>query len=171
ILFNLLGNAIKFTDAGSVSVHVRRSPSIDKPGALRFEVRDTGVGIPESARKHLFERFVQADSSTSRTFGGTGLGLAICRQLTELMDGTIGFESQVGRGTVFHVDLVLDPAEEGEQQADDSAGPEGDAQRSLDILVAEDHPVNQRLLLAVLGTLGHRVTLATTGIEAVRSAR
>ncbi|MCP5433592.1 MAG: response regulator [Alphaproteobacteria bacterium] len=171
ILFNLLGNAIKFTDAGSVSVHVRRSPSIGKPGALRFEVRDTGVGIPESARKHLFERFVQADSSTSRTFGGTGLGLAICRQLTELMDGTIGFESQVGRGTVFHVDLVLDPAEEGEQQADDSAGPEGDTQRSLDILVAEDHPVNQRLLLAVLGTLGHRVTLATTGIEAVRSAR
>jgi signal transduction histidine kinase len=108
ILTNLVGNAIKFTERGEVVVKVDLLPGADAERVpLRFEVRDTGIGIPEAAHAQLFEPFAQADASTTRRFGGSGLGLAICRQLVEQMDGTIAFESAPGEGSRFTLALPL----------------------------------------------------------------
>jgi signal transduction histidine kinase/DNA-binding NarL/FixJ family response regulator len=107
VLINLIGNAVKFTEHGSVTVTVSHLPS----GRLRFAVRDTGVGIDLSFKAHLLEPFSQADASTTRVFGGTGLGLAICRQLVDLMDGTFDFTSEPGTETMFWFDIDLPAAE------------------------------------------------------------
>jgi signal transduction histidine kinase/DNA-binding response OmpR family regulator len=103
ILFNLVGNALKFTPAGEVFVSVRRAP--DDPGRLEFRVRDTGIGIPADRRDRLFKPFSQVDSATTRQYGGTGLGLAIAHRLTELMQGRIGVDSEPGRGSTFYFSL------------------------------------------------------------------
>ena len=108
-LVNLVGNAIKFTKAGEIVIEVRDRSSGGNP-LIHFEVRDTGMGIPEKTQKLLFEPFVQADSSTTRHFGGTGLGLSIVRKLVELMGGEIGVSSEVGVGSRFHFTLPLKPA-------------------------------------------------------------
>ena len=101
ILINLLGNAVKFTHAGTVSLRVRREDSPFYPPALRFSVSDTGIGIPDDKLAQVFERFTQADSSTTRRFGGSGLGLTISKRLVELMGGRIWVESTVDQGSVF----------------------------------------------------------------------
>lgn len=106
ILVNLIGNAVKFTEAGEVSVEVRLSPEADK---LSFSVRDTGIGIPSDRKERLFQAFSQVDASINRRFGGTGLGLAITKQLVELMGGSISVESEAGKGSTFHFDLDLEP--------------------------------------------------------------
>ena len=108
VLTNLVGNAIKFTSDGSVTVNIEVAG--DKPGCgriMRFEVVDTGIGISEDIQEKLFDRFVQADGSTSRQFGGTGLGLAICRELVTLLGGNIGCVSALGRGSTFWFELPL----------------------------------------------------------------
>ncbi len=105
ILLNLVGNAIKFTPSGAVSVSVFSLGEATGDHRLRIEVQDTGIGIPEEAIKTLFDEFTQADSSTTRQFGGTGLGLAICQRLTELMNGTIGVESEPGKGSLFWIEI------------------------------------------------------------------
>jgi len=111
VLMNLIGNGIKFTDKGGVSVEVVLvEGSADGIHRLRFEVKDTGIGMPEEVRAHLFEKFSQADSSITRRFGGTGLGLAISKQLVELMGGSIGVESRPGHGSIFHFTLPLTAA-------------------------------------------------------------
>lgn len=181
VFFNLVGNAIKFTDDGLVSVTVRQTGSEGGPPKLHFSIKDTGCGIPDHIRPHLFQRFAQADSSISRTYGGTGLGLAICKQLTELMGGTIGAESTPGEGSEFCFDIPLRPATAALKRP--AAAPEKpalqsapeqedqDAEQGLNVLIAEDHPVNQNLMLAIFKRLGHRVTIVENGAEAVRAAR
>ena len=183
ILFNLLGNAIKFTDAGSVHLQVDQ---IDTPPLTRLRVRDTGIGMDERTLAQLFQRFSQGDSSIGRRFGGTGLGLEISRALARRMDGEITVTSRVGQGSEFTVVLalpVLDPIEPGAPEA--AAGlpppplpaPEvvlGEPVRAanrLRVLVTDDHPVNRQFMQALLSCLGHEVLLASNGEEAVTIVR
>ena len=110
ILLNLLGNALKFTDRGSVSLTVSRDTAPAQRPHLRFEVGDTGIGIPADRLDHIFDRFTQVDSGDSRKYGGTGLGLSICKQLTQLMEGTIQVASELGKGSTFTVTLPFSTA-------------------------------------------------------------
>jgi PAS domain S-box-containing protein len=167
VLVNLVGNAIKFTERGRVTLSIRAGAP-DPSGAvpLRFEVRDTGVGIPPEVLPTLFRPFQQADSSTTRRFGGTGLGLAICRRLVEAMGGILGVESEPGRGSTFWFEVKLEPA--GEAAAESMAPREREPKvRGIRILVAEDNPVNRLLIGTRLRRAGHRVTVVEDGVEAV----
>ena len=178
ILVNLVSNAVKFTSNGFVALRVKREASMGEKVVLRFEVKDSGIGIAEDVQSRLFRKFEQADAATARTYGGSGLGLAICRQLTEMMGGHIGLVSAPGRGSTFWVTLPFDVVESesyGGPNNQDRKRPESQGSAalnpSLNILVAEDHPYNQKLMVARLGTAGHRVTLANDGVEAVEKAR
>ena len=172
ILFNLIGNAVKFTERGSVSVIGSHRALGGRAVELRFEVRDTGIGISEEARARLFARFVQADSSTTRKFGGTGLGLAICKQLTELMGGEIGVNSQPGCGSSFHFTVRCTEGEA--PKVSDAMGGKmasGLDGRKFRILVAEDNSVNQLFIKMLLGKLGHFVDVVADGAEAVEAVK
>jgi PAS domain S-box-containing protein len=175
ILFNLAGNAIKFTPSGEVNITISGLPAA-KPGHadLTITVRDTGIGIPEAMLPRLFTRFQQADSSISRTYGGTGLGLAITRELTSLMGGTIDVDSVEGEGSTFiirlPVEIVTADMAARMSVAVAPARVDGPAQ-PLRILLAEDQPVNQKLMIAVMERLGHKLAVAENGIEAIRKLR
>jgi len=171
VLINLVGNAVKFTQEGRVTLRVRREADAGGTPRIRFEVQDTGPGIPDEIQPRLFQEFTQADASTTRRFGGTGLGLAISKRLTELMGGEIGLESRVGEGSTFWVTLPL-PAAKTERigaseplRAAPPAGPLG-----LYVLVAEDNAVNRRLALALLAKLGCRADAVANGRQAVAAA-
>ena len=182
VLTNLVGNAIKFTDAGGVTISVHAAPGRGGSPHLRFDVRDTGIGISAEMQRRLFQAFTQGDGSSSRRHGGTGLGLAICRQLVELMGGRIGVESEPGKGSSFWFELPLcvptDPSGEAFPAAplpfrtsgsEASAGPNRAQllRPDLSILLAEDHPVNQRVASRMLAHLGCRVDLAADGRQAL----
>ncbi|GEM_PF-211158 len=165
ILLNLVGNAIKFTERGGVQVAVSPVDGGEDGVTLRFDVIDTGIGIPEPVRARLFQSFAQADSSIARRFGGSGLGLAICRQLLEQQGGSIGVDSRPGTGSRFWFMLRFGRA---------SAVPDRTApvvpsgpRRSLSILVAEDNSVNRMVAVGLLERDGHRVTAVGDGAEAV----
>jgi signal transduction histidine kinase/CheY-like chemotaxis protein len=165
ILFNLAGNAIKFTSRGEVRILVDSRPIGDGRHMLSVKVRDTGIGIAADQIDRLFSRFNQADSSIARRFGGTGLGLAISKQLTELMGGRIGVESTEGQGSTFWFELPL--AEGQTVQTQMPVETDGPATlRSLRILVAEDNQVNQMVIGLMLRQLGHQADIVTNGIEA-----
>jgi signal transduction histidine kinase len=172
VLFNLVGNAIKFTDRGGVTL--RSSFDDLRAGAVCWTVvvQDTGIGIPPQALPTLFERFTQADTSTSRRYGGSGLGLAICRQLVGLMNGSIDVRSEPGQGSEFRVRVelaVAPPPAAGDAVA--SARPATAGGRRLHVLVAEDNAVNQLLLQELLEQLGHGCELVANGREAVQRLR
>jgi signal transduction histidine kinase/CheY-like chemotaxis protein/HPt (histidine-containing phosphotransfer) domain-containing protein len=165
VMLNLVGNAIKFTEKGGVSLRVEpRGRTQDGAYALRVAIADTGIGISEAARAKLFGSFSQADSSITRRFGGTGLGLAISKQIVELMGGTIGVDSEVGKGSTFWFNINL--AEGVEPAAGAAEGPKRGV-RPLRILLAEDNPVNQKVAIGFLRPLGHSVEVAKNGREAV----
>ncbi len=164
VLNNLLSNALKFTEKGRIQVLIHR----DGPG-VRFAVRDTGIGIPRLAQQQLFEDFSQADQSTSRRFGGTGLGLAICKKLVEAMGGEIGVDSVPGEGSLFWFKL---PLTEAAPSAHRKAKTTERITRKLRVLIAEDNPVNQRVILHLVSNkLGHHAVLAQNGLEAVETFR
>ena len=169
VLTNLCDNAIKFTAQGSVTVTVARKLSEIGDAQLQFSVADTGIGIPAEKQKAVFEAFSQADSSTTRKFGGTGLGLTICARLVELMGGRIWIESVPGQGSTFHFTVRLQTARPAAPQLttrlpDDTAV---QALRPLEVLLVEDHPINQILATTLLKKWGHNVVLAKNGQEAL----
>ena len=172
ILFNLVGNAIKFTDNGSVRVKLVVEPGTERAATLRLEVDDTGIGIPESAMPTLFDRFTQADSTTMRRYGGSGLGLAITREIVQLMGGTIATTSTPGAGSRFVVAIPSRFVERDETASTvDGPGQAAPPRRSLNILVAEDNDVNQILISALLERMGHLVHLVANGQLAVEAVR
>jgi len=165
VLLNLMGNAIKFTERGLVALNIRRAAAPEGKVGLRFEVVDTGIGLTEEARAKLFGSFSQADSSISRRFGGTGLGLAISKRLVELMGGSIGVESQVGKGSTFWVEIALPVGEKPKEEAQGASA--ATRLRPLTILLAEDNKVNQKVAIGLLAPAGHKVDVVETGADAV----
>jgi signal transduction histidine kinase/ActR/RegA family two-component response regulator len=166
VIGNLLSNAIKFTPRGEVTAKIDINPDT---GALRVLVTDTGVGIAPEKLPTLFEKFTQADNSATRRFGGTGLGLAICRELTQMMGGSIDVSSREGKGSMFTVELPLargEPAEAAPPEVD-SATDDGD----LRLLAAEDNPTNRQVLQAVMDSLGIDIDIVPDGLEAVEAWR
>ncbi len=164
VLLNLVGNAIKFTEKGGVELAGDAAG-----GLLLFTVADTGIGIPRDAQAQLFEEFAQLDGTIARRFGGTGLGLAICRRLVGLMGGAITVDSEPGRGSRFSIRLPLLTAGVVGQEPGET-GETVEPSKPLTVLVAEDNPVNQEVIIRYLEKGGHSVTLAANGREAVALA-
>jgi two-component system sensor histidine kinase/response regulator len=170
VLINLIGNAVKFTDRGEIIVRVARVDGGADYGVLRFEVQDTGVGIPAEAQAKIFESFSQADTSTTRKFGGTGLGLTIARQLVHMMKGAIGVTSYAGEGSMFWFTarLGLTPVT-AEPQTDNSADPVCSRIKNLRVLVVDDNATNRRILEDMLLAWGLVPVSVADGIEALEN--
>lgn len=176
ILLNLMGNAIKFTDHGGVTLTAEKV-IVDSTGseafsagavALHFSVKDTGIGIPKEKQGVIFESFAQADSSSTRKYGGTGLGLTIASQLVKMMGGRIWLESEPGKGSTFHFTAVLDLVPD-IAAAPIEASPQStaSANRHLNVLLAEDNEVNRKLAIRLLEKRGYSVVCAMNGFEAL----
>ena len=168
VLANLVSNAIKFTERGAIEVRVHRHERTDDTVTLRFEVSDTGIGIPPAKQQVIFEEFVQADASTTRRYGGTGLGLAIASRLVDALGGAIGLQSEPGKGSTFHFTarFGLDaaaPAEAPQPSEPDVELP------PLRVLLVEDSVANQRVGAGMLRKLRHTVSIATNGARAVEA--
>jgi PAS domain S-box-containing protein len=164
VLLNLLGNAIKFTESGSVSLRVSPDEDSSVPTALRFSISDTGIGIPGEKLGQVFERFRQADSSTTRRFGGSGLGLTISKRLVELMGGRIWVHSGVGEGSVFSFAVPFEIWTDATRRAAEAVGTGPDLPLpALRILLAEDSPDNCMITVAYLAETPYRVEIAETG--------
>jgi signal transduction histidine kinase/ActR/RegA family two-component response regulator len=178
VLLNLIGNAIKFTDAGTIEVRATRDDGEAEKAVLRFTIQDTGIGIPSDHQARLFYPFSQVDASITRKQGGTGLGLAISRQLVELMHGRIGVESVIGQGSTFWFIVPLEIPSESYLtvpakpetwsviRGTDAWEPRG-RDAGYRILVAEDNPVNQKVALRILDKLGYRADAVANGREAL----
>jgi signal transduction histidine kinase/CheY-like chemotaxis protein len=162
ILTNLIGNAIKFTAEGAVTVSIRPAPAPGGKIRVEFEVADTGIGIPTDKQALIFEPFRQADGSTTRKYGGTGLGLAITRRLVECMGGAIRVESEPGKGSSFLFDVEFDPAPPAADPPPDFSAISG-----ARVLMVEHHAVSRSVLAAAAETYGMRVTTAASSAEAL----
>jgi CheY-like chemotaxis protein len=161
-LFNLMGNAVKFTLAGGVTLTCARPA----PGRLAFAVKDTGIGIPLDAQDRLFERFHQADATTTRRFGGSGLGLTITRRLAEMMGGEVSFFSRPGLGSTFRIEIA---APDGVAVAP-TAALDDVPLKGLRILVVEDNPTNRMIAVKLLESLGASAQTACDGASGVAAA-
>ncbi len=167
VLLNLLGNAIKFTHQGYVTLEVNIRSTHANYCSASFTISDTGIGISQDQQENIFANFTQADSSITRDFGGTGLGLAISNRLLQLMGSEIYLKSTLGVGSVFSFNILLeeakDPMTSTEQQQESLTS----SKRCLDILLVEDNPANQRLAVIILEKQGQKVTVANNGLEAL----
>jgi signal transduction histidine kinase/ActR/RegA family two-component response regulator len=172
VITNLVGNAIKFTEKGEVSVHVENDPEANAPGALRLRVCDTGIGIPPDKLNVIFESFAQADSSTTREYGGTGLGLTISRGLIGLMGGRIWVESTPGKGSTFHFTTRFEVPDQSNarglnrgsaQKLPSVASSTTSKSRALRILLVDDSTDNRMLIQAYLRDTPHQITIAENG--------
>ncbi|RQT14379.1 ATP-binding protein [Burkholderia contaminans] len=177
LVSNLVGNAIKFTEHGAITIDARLVRSGPGAGCVEIAVRDTGVGIPDDALPTLFDVYMQADASIYRRYGGTGLGLPLCRRIARLMQGELTVESRVGEGSTFVATLPLSDAPAGwrgvesepySTHAGQSPTPHEDVP-PLRVLVAEDHPASRALLRDQLDALGHDATIVENGVEAMRA--
>jgi CheY-like chemotaxis protein len=170
ILVNLLGNAVKFTEAGAISISVSSRPK-DGKYVVQFAVKDTGIGISTDRMSRLFQSFSQVDTSTTRKYGGTGLGLAISKNLAELMGGRIWAESEQGKGSIFYFTILAEaspepsPAEPLGGALLTPAGLDHGAKKHLNILLAEDNAVNQKVAIRMLERLGYRADIAANGLQ------
>jgi two-component system, sensor histidine kinase len=168
ILLNLLGNAIKFTETGSITIAASVTGHQGNTLTLCLSVSDTGIGMTQEALSRIFSPFEQADNSTTRTYGGTGLGLAICRRLAELMGGRIWAESELAQGSCFSVELPFIAHEQPQTvQTDATIHARATNSRSLKLLLVEDNELNARTISAMLQKLGHQVDLAVNGQQAL----
>ncbi len=168
VLVNLVGNALKFTSKGEVRVQVSPVRSEPNETVLRFSVHDTGIGIPADKQEYIFQSFTQVDASTTRKFGGTGLGLTICRQLVTLLGGEIGVSSELGKGSEFYFTARFRrPAAAPVGEAAPPAVLQARDYSHARILLVEDSPINQELVLALLEDSQARVDLAVNGLEAI----
>ena len=170
VLLNLLGNASKFTLVGSITLNMRAEPLENGESRLYCSVRDSGIGMTKEQQAMLFEPFTQADASTSRRFGGTGLGLSISKALVELMGGTIGLESEEGKGSVFSFHIDLGSASQ-EQQSEVSGPAKWEMVRyeGMKFLLVEDNEINQEIAVAILEEMGATIDVAANGQEGVQA--
>jgi CheY-like chemotaxis protein len=172
ILFNLLSNAAKFTQGGTIRLDIESEARSGRPGYV-FRVRDTGIGMTEEQLERLFQAFIQADSSTTRKYGGTGLGLAISRKLCEMLGGTISADSEPGRGSTFTV--WLPRSSDGREAGLGNSGVEAEdgllAEGQATVLVIDDDPAMLSLMKKMLNKEGFSVALASSGPEGIRRAR
>jgi signal transduction histidine kinase/CheY-like chemotaxis protein/streptogramin lyase len=167
IVVNFVANAIKFTQAGGIGIRVSRADTVSGLGSIRIEVSDSGCGIPSAKVSSLFQQFVQADASTTRRYGGTGLGLAISRKLAEMMGGSVGVVSDVGKGSTFWAELQLSPAEVPPEKKKPKQLSLVPLDRPRRVLVAEDNLVNQKVMTRILQRLGCEFEVANNGAEAL----
>jgi len=168
VLLNLLGNAVKFTERGQITLTVESGGS--EADMLEFSVRDTGIGIAPEKQRAIFQAFSQADGSMSRRYGGTGLGLTISARLVEMMGGSISVESQPGQGSCFRFTIHAEAAGQplnSEPAANPALPARAEPARRLRVLLAEDHPVNRQLAVKLLEREGHNVVVAANGREAL----
>lgn len=174
ILFNIIGNAVKFTEAGSVRVYFEIPPDAAAPegcAAIRFRIVDTGIGIAKERQAELFRPFTQADRSTTRRYGGTGLGLSISKSYVELMDGKLSLESDEGRGSTFSFALTFRLSSEADLAAEEKHKPIPFSFAGADVLVVDDDNVNRKVAIGFLSELGAKSSEACSGAGAIEELR
>lgn len=169
VLTNLIGNAVKFTASGRITCTVCKIEDTDQSVRLKWEVRDTGIGIKEENFRHIFSSFTQADNSVTRKYGGSGLGLSICKGLVELMEGEIWVESKEGEGSAFYFTCVLGKPEHTQNETAQEARTETASNKNLKILLAEDDEISRIIVERFAKNKGWQVDLAVNGQEAVEA--
>lgn len=167
VLSNFVSNAIKFTEQGNIQVSARQINASDKQCVIHFEVIDSGIGIEEHAIPKLFDAFHQADATTTRKYGGTGLGLTICKQLVEMMGGSIGVESQIGQGSTFWCQVSFDYGKGVVSEREKATSRDYSRLNGASLLLVEDNLVNQQVAVELLEQVGAKVIIANNGQEAL----
>ena len=171
VMINLVGNAIKFTETGTVEISITSEAAEPGRAGVRFSVSDSGIGVPEKDQELIFDSFSQSDDSNSRHFGGTGLGLAISSRIVKMMGGTIELDSTVGKGSTFSFTVDLETADGPAVAQSDPLPKERRVSMGANVLVVEDNPVNQAVALSMLESLGCHCDVAADGIEGVEAVK